>query len=119
MKFLGVKATTADRIATYSELTGGSPGVLTVTTLTSNTTLSTSPNQILLADTTSGIFIITLPTAVGNSGVAYTIKKVNAGNTLTVATTSSQTIDGTTTITMTVQYSSVDIVSDGSNWFIL
>lgn len=98
---------------------GGGGGNLTVTVLTSNTTLTTSVNQILLADTTSGIFTITLPTAVGNPGLAYTIKKINQGNDLTINTTSSQTIDGSTSIVLKVQYTSLDIISNGTNWFIL
>lgn len=98
---------------------GGGASNLTVTTLTGNTTLTTDVNQILLADTTTGSFTITLPTAVSNSGVAYTIKKINIGNPLTVATTSSQTIDGSTSISLNVQYESIDIVSNGTNWFIL
>ena len=64
----------------------------------------------------SGTTTITLPTAVGNDNL-YTIKNVGVG-VVTVATTSAQTIDGDTTITMPVQYTSVDLISDGANWSI-
>lgn len=103
---------------TWSTPAGGGSN-LTVTTVTTTTTLSTSVNQVILADTTSGIFTITLPTAVSNSGLVYTIKKINTGNTLTIATTSSQTIDGGTTASITVRYTSIDLISDGANWYVI
>jgi hypothetical protein len=59
---------------------------------------------------------ITLPTAVGNTN-RYAIK--NVGGTTTIATTSSQTIDGSTTATLSVQYVTVEVVSDGANWNII
>lgn len=60
---------------------------------------------------------ITLPTAVGITGRQYTIK-LTASGTGTVATTSSQTIDGVTTYTLSAQYKYVTITSDGANWII-
>ena len=66
----------------------------------------------------SGTTTITLPTAVGNTN-RYTIKRVGT-NTVSVATTSSQTIDGSSSpITINVQYVSLDLISDGSNWNII
>ncbi|MDB5165036.1 MAG: hypothetical protein JWL89_662 [Candidatus Saccharibacteria bacterium] len=62
----------------------------------------------------SGTTTITLPTAVGNSN-RYTIKNVGS-NTVTIATTAAQTVDGSATATLPVPNSSVDIISDGSNW---
>lgn len=71
-------------------------------------------------DTSSAGFTITLPTAVGVSGRTYYVKKTsNDANTLTIGTTSSQTIDGFTTKTITGQYASFTLISDGSNWHIL
>jgi hypothetical protein len=55
----------------------------------------------------------TLPTAVSNTN-RYTIKNVHTTN-KTISTTSSQTIDGSTTATLTPN-TSLDIISDGSNW---
>lgn len=60
---------------------------------------------------------ITLPTAAGITGRAYTIK-LTASGTGTVATTSSQTIDGSTTYSLSAQYKYVTVVSDGANWII-
>lgn len=67
---------------------------------------------------TANRFTVTLPTAVGITGRQYIIK--NSGtSTITVATTSSQTIDGATTYILQVQYMSVTVVSDGANWIII
>jgi hypothetical protein len=69
-------------------------------------------------DCTSGTFTVTLPTAVGITGKQFTIKNSGSGI-ITVATTSSQTIDGGTTAVMNVQYLSITVVSDGANWKII
>lgn len=61
---------------------------------------------------------VTLPTAVSASGLIYYVKTLGAG-VVTVATTSSQTIDGATTQVMGIQYTTLEVISDGSNWNIL
>lgn len=66
---------------------------------------------------TTGTFTVTLPTAVGVSGQEYIIKNTGTG-VITVATTSSQTIDGVTTATINVQYESLSVISDGANWIV-
>jgi len=66
----------------------------------------------------SGTTTITLPTAVGNTN-QYTIKRVNTG-VVSIATTSSQTIDGSALpITINVQNVSLTLVSNGTNWNII
>jgi len=60
---------------------------------------------------------ITLPTATTCQGRIYTIKLTASGSG-TVATTSSQTIDGSTTYSLSAQYKYVTVISDGSNWLI-
>jgi hypothetical protein len=65
----------------------------------------------------SGTTTLTLPTAVGNTN-RYTLKNVGV-NTVTINTTSSQTIDGSTSLTMAVQYTALDVISDGTNWNII
>jgi len=77
-------------------------------------------DEIIYVDCTSGPVTITLPTAVGVAGKVYTIKKVDSTtNILTVATTSSQTIDGSTTQTTDMQYTAISMNSDGANWGII
>ena len=90
-----------------------------VTTKTANYTATTT-DDVILCDTSSGSFTITLPTSVGNSGKVFHIKKISYNNNVTVDTTSSQTIDGSLTQVITGSgLTSVSMVSNGSNWFIL
>lgn len=90
-----------------------------VATKTANYTALQS-DDVLLGDATSGAITITLPTAVGNTGEVFHIKKVDSSvNAVTIATTSSETIDGVTTQSIGVQYKNITVVSDGSNWSIL
>lgn len=65
----------------------------------------------------SGTSTLTMPTAPSNKN-EYTIKNVGSG-TVTVATTASQTIDGSSTALLKVQYTSVTLRSDGTNWNII
>jgi hypothetical protein len=60
----------------------------------------------------------TLPTAVGIAGKGYIIKLTASGS-ATVATTSSQTIDGSTTYSLSAQYKYVFVQSNGANWIII
>ena len=64
----------------------------------------------------NGTFTITLPTAVGFTG-EYIIKNTGTG-TITVDTTSSQTIDGDLTMTI-VEEDSMVVRSNGTNWLII
>lgn len=110
---------TASVIATVTQQagimagTGISRGVYLVS---SNTTAGTGAN-VDYVYLVSGTTTITLPTAIGTTNT-YTIKNVGT-NTVTVNTTSSQTIDGSLSASMPVQYTSLTVVSDGSNWNII
>lgn len=61
---------------------------------------------------------ITLPTAVGISGRIYTIKLTASGSG-TVATTSSQNIDGSTTYSLASQYKYVTVQSTNAGWVVI
>jgi hypothetical protein len=74
----------------------------------------------LRGDATSGAITLTLPTAVGFSGQTHIIKKIDSSaNAVIIATTSSQTIDGATTLSLLTQYNSVTLVSNGTNWDVI
>jgi hypothetical protein len=93
--------------------------VLNVTTITSNATL-TSSQTVVLCDASSGAITVTLPAASGNDGRHYHIKKIDSsGNAVTIDGNGSETIDGETTQAVAVQYNSIQIVCDGSEWHIL
>lgn len=93
--------------------------LFTETTQTSDYGVLTT-DSVVLINAGSGIVSVTLPTAVGVGGKMYTIKKIDVtGNSVTISTTSSQTIDNQTTLTLSGAYNSVTVVSDGSNWWIV
>jgi hypothetical protein len=58
---------------------------------------------------------VTLPTAVSNTN-QYTLKNIHALEPLPVATTSSQTIDGSASLSLASGAAAVRLISDGSNW---
>ena len=111
--------------ATNDEITIASAGganLPTVTTLTNTTNTLTvgDISKIIRIDTTSNNVTATLPTAVGNTGYIFWIKRISGGsNTATIDTTSSQTIDGQSTAVLTVEYEAIGLYSNGTNWEII
>lgn len=101
---------------------GGGGSTLSVASKTANYTLTTS-DGLIVADATGGSFTLTLPTAVGNDGVNFHIKRTDAtlANTVTLNTTSSQTIDGYASGALKLHTKNEEywLASDGSNWVIL
>jgi hypothetical protein len=75
----------------------------------------TATNDDYVIDCTSGTFTVTLPASSGRTGRILIIKNSGAG-TITVDGNSTETIDGATTVTMAVQYGTIQIMSDGTNW---
>lgn len=70
-----------------------------------------------VVDCTANTFTVTLPTAVGHTRV-HIIKNSGAG-VISIATTSSQTIDGSTTYSLSTQYKYIIVQSNGANWIII
>lgn len=85
----------------------------TIQSVTSSVTLAADGDRVVLIGASGAP---TLPTAVANTCI-YRCKNVDTTS-KTIATTSSQTIDGSTTLVLPAG-SAVDIVSDGSNWVVL
>lgn len=79
------------------------------------TALRTLDATDYLINCTSNSFTVTLPTAVGIAGRHYIIKNTGSATTITVATTSSQTIDGSAPGTIT-NLTPLRVFSDGANW---
>jgi hypothetical protein len=87
-----------------------------LTTFTGNTTAGSSDNMFLFTGTSATT--LTLPTAVGITGREYWIKNSSSNSSvLTIATTSSQTIDGLASWTLTQTNKAIRLVSNGSNWY--
>jgi hypothetical protein len=75
---------------------------------------------VLLVNCTGGSRTINLPTAANNTD-CIVVKRVDASinNTLSVTAAGSETIDGSSTASIRAQYTSLTLVSDGTNWHII
>ena len=97
-----------------------------IVTQTAATYAVSSTDATVLCNRSSAM-TVTLPTAVGISGRIYTVKNINTntGSSVTINTTSSQTIDsygtavGLSYMGNTGFYTSYTFQSNGSNWYIL
>lgn len=90
-----------------------------VTTTTGPTFTITTSHEVILVNATSAPVTLTLPTAVGNTNMYHVKKTDSSTNSVTVGTTASQTIDGGATAVIRVQYASINLVSNGSNWLVV
>jgi hypothetical protein len=89
----------------------------TYRSFTSGTTASSTDYTLVFTGTAAST--VTLPDATICAGRIYFIKNASATlpvPVLTVNTTSSQTIDGLTTLLLSQSYSSTIVVSNGTNW---
>jgi hypothetical protein len=96
-----------------SFLSGGN-----VKTITANYT-ATKDDYLFLLDTTAGQITLTLPDPSGLSGKYFAVKKINAGQQVTIDTVGTAKIDGGDTHTMTNQWSAHEIVTDGIDYFLM
>ena len=101
----------------YSGGGGGGGGNARVISSVSTNTAAAAVSGTDYVYLCSGTMTLTLPTAVSNTG-RYTVKRTGSG-VITIATTSAQTIDGSASASINVQYTSLDLISDGSNWSVL
>lgn len=87
----------------------------TITSVSATYSILTT-DQTVLASAGSA-FTATLPTAAGATGKVYTIKKTDSSaNAVTVEGFGTETIDGALYKTLSTQYESIKVVSDGTNW---
>ena len=77
----------------------------------------TWPLTLVLADTTAGNVTLTLPAPATVPGFRLDVKKLVAGNTLTLA--SAANIDGAATLAWTTRYQSYSIISDGATYHVV
>lgn len=106
--------TTKNLDLTIAAIGGSGGGIIrSISSISTNTSAGSTAgtDYVYLC---SGTMTLTLPDATLNTNL-YTIKNVGTG-VITINTTSSQTIDGSLTITLPVQYTSVDVESDGAAW---
>jgi hypothetical protein len=78
----------------------------------------TAEDDIITCNDTSDDLILTLPTAIGITGISKTIKKLNSNaHNVLITPHGSETIDGAAGVnTLSTAYSKITIMSDGTNW---
>lgn len=99
------------------QYTGGSGGIsrsIASVAVNTNAGAASSTDYVYLV---SGTTTITMPTAVGNTN-RYTIKRVGT-DPVTIAFTGAETGDGSATLLLNVQYDSLDLISNNTNWNII
>lgn len=109
------KITLADLIGVIYQARSSFNQVLPIKNITSNYSVLKTDYTI---NCTANSFTVTLPTAVGITGMIFNIKNSGTG-VITIATTSSQTIDGGLTAILSIQYTNLTLQSTGQNWIIL
>lgn len=103
-------------IGPNSILQVGGPIATAYVTKSGNYTLTGTDSTVVASG--SGT-TITLPTAVGITGRRYIVKRVDTTNTITVNTTSAQTIDGASSVSLSSNFMAVEVQSDGANWQVI
>lgn len=88
--------------------------------VTANTRAVLDEDDLIVSDTTSGAQTFTVPTAIGRKGKRFYFKKTSSSiNSLNIATTGGQTIDGAASpFSMNQENRCVGIISDNANWYI-
>ena len=94
-----------------------------VVTIATSSTISPSQSSTLyLADSSLNSLTLTLSTSSIETGKEIIIKDSTGSssiNSITVQTEGSETIDGESSFTISLDYTSITLISDGSNWFII
>jgi hypothetical protein len=106
-----------NRIAAYLQGGGATRGAYRSVTTTGNVL---SGDYLLICDATAGAITMTLPPAALVPGRIYVFKRINSGaNAVIVDPSGAETIDGAATYTLSAQWNSVTIMSNGTAWFII
>jgi hypothetical protein len=83
-------------------------------------TTPTATDCVLLCDATGAAFSVTLPAASGASKRVLMIKKVDvSANAVTIDPDGAELIDGAATASVSTQWESKTLISNGTAWFII
>jgi len=100
----------------WAQITGASGANRELNIYSVNKTL-TNGDSVILVNAAAAPVTITLPASI--SGKYFDIKKIDAtANAVTIVPTSG-TIDGGASVVITVQYNSVTVIGDGTNFAII
>jgi hypothetical protein len=88
-----------------------------IATKTANYTAA--DDAVILTDATSATITISLPAASTATGRMYIIKKITAANSVIIDPNGSELLDGATTQTLTTTNQRMNIISNGTAWYII
>ena len=104
-----------NRIAVYLQGGGATRGAYRSVTTSGNVV---SGDYLIIADATAGAITMTLPPAALVPGRIYAFKRINSGaNQVIIDGYASETIDGATSHSMSPQWNSLIIMTNGVAWF--
>ena len=117
---LGISSAVSLRVASqYVSVVGGF-GINSFKTLTATGTINRGDATTLCNATSASIVASIAQNAADVPGRIHIIKKTDVSvNTVTVTPSGGATIDGAATYVLTLQYQTVTIISDGTNWHII
>ncbi len=101
-------------------LSGGSLTLQTKTVTASSYTIDTSEPDYFILCNRSGAIILTLPTP--TAGRSLVIKDISGAahiNNITINPHVAETIDGSSSFVLNLDYGSIGIQSDGTNWWVI
>ena len=103
--------------ATASKIAQFSGSYLNRSSVSSNTVL-TNNNDVVLVSAASGVIAITLPSP-SDGKLIYVKKTDSTVNAVNIIPSGVDTIDGNPRYSLLGQYDAVQMISDGTNWFII
>jgi hypothetical protein len=96
------------------------PGDVATVTFAQSPYLITTAYETINVNALSGSVTVVLPTAVGNKGRVFHIRKSDtSANTVVINPAATQTINDNTTIIISYRHTAVTVQSDGANWIII
>lgn len=100
---------------TIALLSGGATEVVSAASVV----MSSDAYGMVQINSSAGAFAITLPTATRNAGRVFTIKDSGSAAThaVTIACYGSETIDGSSTLSISSNYQVARLYSDGTGWW--
>jgi hypothetical protein len=110
--------TTTDNNVDKLQVNGSISGIGFKQAYVTKTGTYTATTDDYVIDCTSGTFTVNLPALLGRTGMVLIIKNSGTG-TITVDPNGAAVIDGAATYSLAVQYATIQIISDGTDWKII
>jgi hypothetical protein len=88
------------------------------TKINTDSPVTAAVGQVILCNAASGAITVNLPDAASSTDFLITVKKIDSSDyAVTIDGNAAETIDGAATRLLTLQYESLTLVCDGSNWY--